>query len=123
MIEGTLTIVNINCLLSVLLHRTAIFRMNLLSGLALALVVAVISAEKMRFDHHRVYKVNVENEEQMNVLRQLEETPNGEYSFWDSPRAGHFVDVVVPPDKLYEFGGIMNNFNIVNELKIENLQE
>jgi len=42
--------------------------------------------------------------------------------FWDSPRIGHSVDVVVPPHKLYEFGGIMNNFNIINEVKIENLQ-
>lgn len=97
--------------------------MKLLSGLSIALVVAVISAEKMRFDHHKVYKLNVENDEQLNVLRQLEETPNGEYTFWDSPRVGHFVDVVVPPHKLYEFGGILNNFNILHDIKIENLQK
>lgn len=96
--------------------------MKLLSGLSLLLVVGVISGEKLRFDHHKVYKLDVKNEEQMNVLRQLEETPNGEYTFYDSPRVGHFVDVVVPPQKLYEFGGIMKNFDIVHELKIENLQ-
>lgn len=96
--------------------------MKLLSGLVLVLGMAVISAEKMRFDHHKVYKLNVENEEQISVLRQLEETPNSGYVFWDSPRIGYFVDVVVPPHKLYEFGGIMNNLNIVHELKVENLQ-
>lgn len=97
--------------------------MKLLSGLTLAFVVAVISAEKMRFDNHKVFKLNIDNEEQMNVFRQLEETPSGDYSFLDSPRVGHFVDVVVPPQKLYEFEGIMNNFNVIHELKIENLQK
>lgn len=96
--------------------------MKLLSGLALLLVIGVISAERMRFDHHKVYKLEVKNEEQMDVLRQLEETPNVEYTFWDSPRVGHFVEVVVPPQKLYEFKGVMRNFNIIHELKIENLQ-
>lgn len=96
--------------------------MKLLSGLALLLVVGVISGEKLRFDYHQVYKLDVKNEEQMNVLRQLEETPNGEYTFYDSPRVGQFVEVVVPPQKLYDFGGIMKNFDIAHELQIENLQ-
>lgn len=96
--------------------------MKLLSGFTLLVVVVVISAEKLRFDHHKVYKLEVKNEEQLKVLRELEETPNGDYKFWDSPRVGHFVDVVVPPQKLYEFGGVMRNFNIIHELKIENLQ-
>lgn len=96
--------------------------MNLLSGLVLCAVAVVINAGKLRFDHHKVYKLNVQNEDQMNVLRQLEETPNGDYKFWNSPRAGQFVEVVVPPQKLYEFHGIMNNFNINNEIQIDDLQ-
>lgn len=96
--------------------------MKLLSGVALLLVVNLISAEKIRFDHHKVYKLEVKNDEQMHVLRQLEETPNGDYKFWDSPKVGHYVDVVVPPQKLYEFSGIIRNFNIIHELKILNLQ-
>ncbi|KAJ6625702.1 Zinc carboxypeptidase A 1 [Pseudolycoriella hygida] len=96
--------------------------MKLLSALTLLLVVGVISAEKMRFDHHKVYKIDVRSEEQMEALRELEETPNGEYYFWDSPRVGRSVDVVVPPQKLYEFGGIMKHFSMDHELKIENFQ-
>lgn len=96
--------------------------MKLLCGVVLAFVVASILAEKMRFDHHKVYNLKVENDEQSNVLRQIEETPDGEYVFWDSPAVGRDVDVVVPPQKLYEFEGIMNNFNIFHELKIENVQ-
>lgn len=96
--------------------------MNLSSGIVLLLVVGVISAEKMRFDNHKVYKLDVVKEEQLDVLRQLEETPDGDYKFWDSPRLGRSVEVVVPPQKLYEFKGIMRNFNIIHELKIDNFQ-
>lgn len=96
--------------------------MKLLRGLLLLLVAVVISAEKMRFDHHKVYRLNVQNKDQMNILRQLEETPNGDYKFWNSPRAGQPVEVVVPPQKLYEFHGIMNDFNINHELQIDDLQ-
>lgn len=97
--------------------------MKLLSGLVLALIVAVISAEKMRFDNHKIFNINVKNVEQMNVLKQLEETPEGNYVFGESPVVGRQVPVVVPPHKLYEFVGIMNNLNIEHELKVENLQK
>ncbi len=97
--------------------------MKLLVGIfAIIFVARMVTAEKMRFDHHKVYKLEVKNDEQMNVLRELEETPNGEFTFFDSPRVGHFVEVVVPPQKLYEFKSIMVNSNIIHELKFENLQ-
>lgn len=97
--------------------------MNILSGILLALAVVSISSEKMRFDYHKIFNLKVENVDQMNALRQLEETREGNYVFADSPVVGRDVDVVVPPHKLYEFGGIMNNFNIIHELKVENLQK
>lgn len=96
--------------------------MNLIIGIILVLAVTTISGEKMRFDHHKIFSLKVENKEQMKVLKQLEGTAEGEYVFGDSPVVGRNVDVVVPPHKLYEFGGIMTNFNIMNELKVENLQ-
>lgn len=97
--------------------------MNLLNGIVLALVVVAISAEKMRFDHHRIFSLKVESKEQMKILKQLEEnSAEGEYVFGDSPVVGRSVEVVVPPHRLYEFDGLMNDFNIVHELKVANLQ-
>lgn len=84
--------------------------------------MTTISAEKMRFDHYKIFSLKVENKEQMKVLKQLEQTAEGEYVFGDSPVVGRNCDVVVSPNKLYEFGGILNNFNIIHELKVENLQ-
>lgn len=109
-------------MLNYLLRERIFYRMKLISRVILALVVASISAEKMRFDHHKLYNINVGNEQQSNVLRQLEETPDSVYSFFDSPRVGRDVNVLVPPHKLYEFQGILNNFNITNEIKLENFQ-
>lgn len=97
--------------------------MKLFIGILLASAVAAVSAEKMRFDHHKVFNLKVDSEEQMTILRQLEETAaEGEYVFGDSPVVGRDVDVVVPPHRLYEFNGIMKKFNIIHELEVENLQ-
>ncbi|XP_037038852.1 zinc carboxypeptidase-like [Bradysia coprophila] len=98
--------------------------MKLFIGILLALAaVAAVSADKMRFDHHKVFNLKVASEEQMQILRQLEESAaEGEYVFGDSPVVGRDVDVVVPPHKLYEFNGIMKKFNIIHELEVENLQ-
>lgn len=96
--------------------------MKIFIGILLAAAVAA-SADKMRFDHHKIFNLKVESEEQMNILRQLEETAaEGEYVFGDSPVVGRDVDVVVPPHRLYEFKGIMNHFDIVHKLEVENLQ-
>lgn len=85
--------------------------------------LALVSAEKMRFDNHKVFNLNVENLEQMNFLRKLEETsPEGSYVFGDSPVVGRSVEIVVPPQKLYEFNDFTNHLSIDHELKVENLQ-
>lgn len=98
-------------------------KMKLFIGVCLVLAVAAAAADKMRFDHFKVFNVKVVNSEQIKVLRHLEETAaEGEYVFGNSLAIGRDVDVVVPPHRLYEFNGILNKFNIVNELKVENLQ-
>lgn len=52
------------------------FKMNLGFGAVVitALAVICVTSEKARFDNYRVYRVDVQNKLQLNVLRELSET-------------------------------------------------
>jgi hypothetical protein len=41
--------------------------------LAIILFVVAVSAEKARFDNYRVYQVKIENEDQYQIMKYLEE--------------------------------------------------
>jgi hypothetical protein len=49
-------------------------KMQLLNFLLLSLSASLVAADKARFDNYRVYSVAVETEEQLKVLREIEET-------------------------------------------------
>lgn len=38
---------------------------------------AVKASEKARFDNYRVYKISIENDEQLQLLKQIERFPDG----------------------------------------------
>lgn len=95
------------------------------SFLAAIFVVCFVGAfgEKVRFDNYRVYSVNIENEEQLKVLRELEAYPDGSI-FLDYPTiVGQTVDIIVPPHKFADIGEIFETFNFKNHIKTHNLQK
>lgn len=46
--------------------------MKFLLGIIFLAALALASAEKARFDNYKVYKVHIENEKQLDVLKQME---------------------------------------------------
>ena len=54
-------------------------------GLLLLCVIGAAVAEKARFDNYRVYRLNVDTAEQLNVLQQVENYPDGVSSKCDDP--------------------------------------
>lgn len=92
----------------------------------LAIFVAgllAVCAEKARFDNYRVYSVKIENEKQLNVLRELEMHPDG-ISFMESPEAvGQVVDLIVPPHKFADIVELFEAYKMKNWIKTKNLQE
>ncbi|GAB0086191.1 hypothetical protein DMENIID0001_001960 [Sergentomyia squamirostris] len=96
--------------------------MKFLIVLLLALVAGVWCGEKARFDHYRIYSVTIETEEQLQVLRQIDENPNG-YELLDYPSVvGIVIQVMVPPHKRADFAELTANWGNVR-LDIDNLQE
>lgn len=93
-----------------------------LSLLAITLSIGVSVADRARFDNYRVYQFKVESEKQLNILREIENFPDG-YSFWDSPATvGANAEIVVPPHKFSDFSEICDQFELKCKLKIVNVQ-
>lgn len=46
-------------------------------GVVLLAVIAIASAEQARFDNYRVYTVNIGNEKQLDILKEIENYPAG----------------------------------------------
>uniref|UniRef100_A0A1B0GQ25 Zinc carboxypeptidase A 1 n=1 Tax=Phlebotomus papatasi TaxID=29031 RepID=A0A1B0GQ25_PHLPP len=92
--------------------------------LSVVIFLAFSNGEKARFDNYKVFSVEVKNEEQLKVLREMEEAPFSSYDFWKAPgKVGHPVDVMVPPHKSSEFEEIMSSLKFETKLKISNVQE
>lgn len=83
----------------------------------------VASGEKARYDNYRVYSLEVVNEEQLRVLRELEMYPDGT-SFLESPTGlDQIVDLTVPPHKFADITELLETYDIMNWIKTKNLQE
>lgn len=81
-----------------------------------------ISCEKARFDNYRVYRVWIENPEQLELLQELESNQDG-LSFFDVPiPSRNTAEIVVPPHKFADIADLFEKHNMKSEVKISNLQ-
>ncbi|XP_055678852.1 zinc carboxypeptidase-like [Lutzomyia longipalpis] len=88
-----------------------------------AFFAGLSSAEKDRFDNYKVFAIEVDNEEQLQVLQEIEKVAFSSYDFWKRPtRVGQAVDLMVPPHKMSEFEEIMADLSFRTTLKIPNVQ-
>lgn len=83
----------------------------------------VVFGEKVRFDNYRVYSINIKNEQQLQVLRELENYPDG-ISFRMMPLAvDQTVDIVVPPHKLADISELFTANEFKSVVRTEDLQK
>nr|XP_019550760.2 zinc carboxypeptidase-like [Aedes albopictus] len=93
----------------------------------LLLVVIIIGAayslpDKLRFDNHRVYSVNVDTKLLLYALQELEATPN-EFTFLDVPLVTNSnVQIVVSPAKQRKFDLLCAELKLDPVLISSNLQ-
>lgn len=94
-------------------------------SIALALIClgfAVVCSEKARFDNYRVYSIQIENSEQLEVLKELENYQDG-LLFLEAPAATRkTAEIVVPPHKFADIAELFDRFQMKTEIKTENLQ-
>lgn len=87
----------------------------------LSIAIRLVSAEKVRFDNHRLYGVYIDTLEQIKLLRNLEDNLDG-FLLWNNPAIGETVDVMVAPHKFAEFRNLTEQFDLQVTLKLKNVQ-
>lgn len=81
-----------------------------------------ISCEKARFDNYRVYRVWIENQQQLELLQMLEGNQDG-LTFFDLPiPSRNTAEIIVPPHKFADIVDLFEKYDIKSEIKISNLQ-
>lgn len=87
------------------------------------LVFVVLSlSEKARFDNYRVYSIEVETDEQLKVLKEIENQQDGLLFLMPPTATQTFVELIVPPHKFADISELCEKFQMKNDLKIDNLQ-
>lgn len=94
----------------------------ILAAYVACFVVAVLG-RKARFDKYRVYTAVVENEKQLEVLRELEINANGILFLKTPTKASRIADFIVPPHKIADITELFEAFDIKNHVKTENVQK
>lgn len=89
----------------------------------IACFVVAFGSEKARFDNYRVYSVNVENAEQLKVLRELESYSDGILFLNGISDVGQISTLIVPPHKYSDIAELFGAYEIKNEMTSSNLQE
>jgi len=79
-------------------------------------------AEKARFDSYQVHRIIPSTNQQVRVLRDLENNVL-DFSFWISAsKPGRPVDILVPPHTRPMFHEFLTQYNLESRIYIENLQ-
>ncbi|CAH0546621.1 unnamed protein product [Brassicogethes aeneus] len=93
------------------------------SIVVLIFAIGGILAHKVRYDNHKLYRLNPKTNEALEQLKQLEEN-DLEIKFWNDLRGkNHFVDILVPSEKIEEFEKFVRGFEIDLKLINTNIQE
>ncbi|XP_039434693.1 zinc carboxypeptidase-like [Culex pipiens pallens] len=84
---------------------------------------SVALAEKARFDNYRLYRIQIDSVQDLEVLQAIEQLREG-YTFWAEPvQLNSHADLVVPPHKFAEFGELVERHGLRAELTVTDLQK
>lgn len=84
---------------------------------------SVIFGDKARFDHYRVYSIEVKTEEQVNVLQELENQQDGLTFTRPATATDTVAEIIVPPHKFADISEFYEKFNLTNQIIIDDLQK
>ncbi|KAH8371495.1 hypothetical protein KR093_007701 [Drosophila rubida] len=79
------------------------------------------AAEQVRYDHYKVYKVNIDNRQQLELLN-AQEKPLQLSSWREARQLGDSSDVMLPPHSQPAFEQLLNSLRCNYSVKIDNVQ-
>lgn len=81
-----------------------------------------VSAEKVRYDNHVVYRFTPNNENELKILQTLQKL--NKYNFWTEPRrSGLPVDVMVPPESKDDIENLISEHQLTFKIMMEDVQK
>jgi Carboxypeptidase activation peptide len=84
---------------------------------------ALMNAEKIRYDNYHIYRVQIKNESQLKVLKELEITDR-RYSFWETPvQVNMEVPVLVAPSEVENFDKLLTSMAFDFKVAHKNFQQ
>lgn len=83
----------------------------------------VVFCERVQYDDYRLYSVNIENVQQLNVLRDLQIHSDGIIFQTIPTEVGQIVDLIVAPHELADISELFEQYEFKNRVKSENLQK
>jgi carboxypeptidase A len=89
--------------------------------ICLAFLFLSAGAEKARFDNYRLYSVQIENQDQYEAMKYLEEHSDS-YDFFEPAILNGEAEILVPPHMYAHFDEISQNLNMKTKLTINNYQ-
>lgn len=90
----------------------------------LLLVGSLVAEKPVSFQNFRVFSVNVTNEQQLEGLRQFEESAVDGIDFWKSSNhIGGRSDVMVAPHQLATFEQVLQNLELQSHVMVDNVQK
>lgn len=93
-----------------------------LSIFGVLMILAVGSAQKIRYDNYKVFSVVIEDDTQLQVMQDLQNAQG--VIFWEAPEyVKTKVHVAIPPQQIEHFEDVVGNANVLSKLEIENLQD
>ncbi|XP_063622953.1 zinc carboxypeptidase-like [Cydia splendana] len=82
-----------------------------------------VLSEKLRYDNYTVFKIHIENSEQVKLLRDLQDT-DFRFDFWTHPdHPSNFVQVMASPDDRADLQKLLTENNMNAEISMNNVQE
>lgn len=85
--------------------------------------VGAVVGDKARFDHYRVYSIEIQNEQQLKVLQDLEDQQDGLTFTKPATTTETLAEIIVPPHKLADISELCEKFEMKNEIISDNLQK
>ncbi|XP_047998835.1 zinc carboxypeptidase-like [Leguminivora glycinivorella] len=96
---------------------------SLIYALLLAYLSNGVLSEKFRYDNYTVFRIHMENEEQMKVLKDLQDT-DFRFDFWTPPEhPSKLVQVMAGPEDKDDLQKLLTEHNMIAEISMNNVQE
>ncbi|XP_011188810.1 zinc carboxypeptidase A 1 [Zeugodacus cucurbitae] len=97
-------------------------KIGLITLLCLTVALVTCSAERVRYDNYRVYKVQATDRQGLEVLKQLQDSGDALNFLDDVYKVEKAVNIVVPPHKVPDFLRTLTSHEITYDLLEQNLQ-